>query len=36
VVYWMLDSPVEADLGACGAMVAGFAAVLASVLIRTA
>jgi len=35
-VYLMLDDPVLADLGACGAMVAGFAAVLASVLVRTA
>jgi hypothetical protein len=35
-VYLMLDDPVMADLGACTAMVAGFAAVLASVLVRAA
>jgi hypothetical protein len=35
-VYLVLDNPVYADLGACGAMVAGFAAVLASVLVRSA
>src|SRR5580658_2774408 len=35
-VYLMLDNPVLADLGACGAMVAGLGAVLASVLVRSA
>jgi hypothetical protein len=35
-VYVMLDDPVVADLGACAAMVAGFGAVLASVLVKTA
>ena len=29
------DNPVLADVGACGAMVAGFGAVLASLFVRT-
>ena len=33
-LYYMLDDPVTADIGACAAMVAGFGAVLASVLVR--
>jgi hypothetical protein len=35
-IYYSIDDPVMADVGACGAMAAGFAAVLASVMIRTA
>jgi hypothetical protein len=35
-LYYALNDPVMADVGACGAMAAGFAAVLASVLVRTA
>ena len=34
-IYYALDDPVMADIGACGAMAAGFAAVLASVLVRS-
>ena len=33
-IYAVLDAPVMADVGACAAMAAGFAAVLASVLVR--
>ncbi|MGI0156407.1 MAG: DUF7521 family protein, partial [Thermoplasmata archaeon] len=29
-IYLMINDPVMADLGACGAMVAGFGALLAS------
>lgn len=35
-IYLAVDDPVMADVGACGAMAVGFAAVLASVLVRTA
>ena len=34
-IYTVIEDPVMADVGACGAMAAGFAAVLASVMIRT-
>jgi hypothetical protein len=34
-IYVVMDDPVMADVGACGAMATGFAAVLASVLVRT-
>jgi hypothetical protein len=34
-VYYFAGNPVMADVGACGAMAAGFAAVLASVMVRT-
>jgi hypothetical protein len=33
-VYLMIDDPVMADVGACTAMAAGFAVVLASVYVR--
>jgi hypothetical protein len=33
-LYLVIDSPIMADVGACGAMAAGFAAVLASVTLR--
>ena len=33
-LYYSLEDPVVADVGACGAMAAGFAAVLASVMVR--
>jgi hypothetical protein len=35
-VYLAIDDPMMADVGACSAMAAGFAAVLASVLVRSA
>ena len=35
-IYFTMDDSVMADIGACGAMATGFAAVLASVMIRTA
>ncbi|MGA8542589.1 MAG: hypothetical protein WB947_03490 [Thermoplasmata archaeon] len=35
-IYLTIDDPVMADVGACGAMAAGFAAVLASVLVKSA
>jgi hypothetical protein len=35
-LYWAVDDAVMADIGACVAMVAGFATVLASVLTRAA
>lgn len=35
-IYYTMNDPVMADVGACGAMVAGFAAVLASVMVRSA
>jgi hypothetical protein len=35
-IYAMINDPVMADVGACTAMAAGFAAVLASVLLRAA
>jgi hypothetical protein len=34
--YVVFGDPVTADVGACAAMVAGFGAVLASVLVRSA
>jgi hypothetical protein len=34
-IYYVAQDPVMADVGACGAMAAGFAAVLASVLLRS-
>ena len=34
-IYFAINDPVMADVGACGAMAIGFAAVLASVLVRT-
>ena len=33
-IYYAIDDPVMADIGACGAMATGFAAVLASVMVR--
>jgi hypothetical protein len=33
-IYIAVQDPVMADVGACGAMATGFAAVLASVMIR--
>jgi hypothetical protein len=33
-IYFTGADPVVADIGACGAMAAGFAAVLASVMVR--
>jgi hypothetical protein len=35
-IYAMIDDPVMADVGACGAMATGFASVLASVMLRAA
>ena len=34
-LYLAIADPVMADVGACAAMAAGFAAVLASVMVRT-
>ncbi len=34
-IYLVMNDAVMADVGACGAMAAGFGAVLASVMVRT-